>query len=477
MEAYPVHAEAPLTAAPARTIAIVGGGLSGTLLAVQLLRQARTPLRIHLLEREPRGCGRGVAYGTRAGCHLLNVPAGRMSAFPDDAGHFLAWAEARKDALLDPPWVPEVSATAFLPRRAYGDYLVAVLDAALRDAAPEVIFTRTDGEVLGLEAGAAHLTVWMKGGEALEAGHAVLALGNFPPGDPAEVPPDLARSGRYHGNPWAPGLLEALLDTRSCLLVGSGLTMADWATALSQAGYGGRIHVLSRRGLWPHAHRPVAPIPLLAEGAPTPETVRGWLRLVRGRVAATGGDWRGVVDALRPLTQGIWRDLPLDERRRFLRHLRPYWDCHRHRLAPPVAEHLAALLASGRLVRHAGRILGLDAEVAGVAVNLRPRGSAQVETLRVGAVVNCAGSESDYRKLESPLVRSLLDRGLIVPDALALGLQAGADGALVGADGRPSSVLSTLGPPQKGVLWETTAVPEIRLQAQRLAARLLAPGV
>ncbi|HWY24061.1 MAG TPA: hypothetical protein VNX47_04035, partial [Nevskia sp.] len=58
-------------------------------------------------------------------------------------------------------------------------------------------------------------------------------------------------------------------------------------------------------------------------------------------------------------------------------------------------------------------------------------------------------------------------------DALGLGLLTDAQGALLDRDGQASTWLYTLGPARKGQLWETTAVPEIRVQAQALARRLL----
>ena len=281
-------------------IAIVGAGCSGTLVAAHLLRQARQPLVVHLVERNPRQFARGVAYGTEADCHLLNVPAGNMSAFPGDPGHFLRWAKAHEASLLAGPCVGEVAAASFLPRRAYGDYLAWVLEQAERAAAPAVRLVRTLDEAVGLGIESEGVCLRLAGGETLRAGQAVLALGNFPPGNPPVADPSFYASARYHGNPWAPEVLAALLATESCLLVGSGLTMVDWAVTLNQAGYRGKIHVVSRRGFWPKAHRPGPPSAFAIEPRRQPAGVRGWLRAIRRHLRTSGEGWRSVIDALRP---------------------------------------------------------------------------------------------------------------------------------------------------------------------------------
>ena len=455
------------------TIAIVGAGFSGSLVAAHLLRQANSPLTVHLIERTPGQFGRGVAYSTVLDCHLLNVPARNMSAFPDDPEHFLRWARTREKELLSTPCVSEVSPDAFLPRSAYGDYIGAILNEAERGAGHGVRLERYLNEVVGLRDDGSALTLRLAHNGSRRADKAVLALGNFTPGDPPIGDGSFYRSPRYFSNPWAPNVLAGLWSSKSCLMIGSGLTMVDWAITLNQAGYRGTIHSVSRRGLWPQAHRKVDPVDFRIDPASSAPKLRSWLHQIHEFLRESGSDWRAAIDALRPSNQTLWKSLPLPEKRRFLRHLQPYWDCHRHRLAPVVAERLNRLVESGQLVGHAGRILGYQENESGVEVSIHYRGSDEVYRLQVDAVVNCSGSECNYRKLESPLIRDLLQQGLFHPDPLSLGLDVGSDGALVGANGEASNRLFSLGPPQKGVLWETTAVPEIRGQAANLARHLL----
>lgn len=454
-------------------IAIIGAGFSGSLVAAHLLQQGQRPLEITLFEKFPHQFGRGVAYGTTLGCHLLNVPASNMSAFPDDPGHFLRWAQAKPDWIIDPPWVTEVGPGSFLPRRCYGDYINDVLDAAESRAAAGVRLIRKSVKVSGALATPKGVLLHTADGAQQMADSVVLALGNFPPGDPSVAHPDFYESSRYHGNPWEPGLLVRVLETRSCLLIGGGLTMVDWVVALQQAGYQGRMHAISRRGLWPQAHASATPTAFSLDHDSGVPSVRAWLRALRRHISATGCDWRAAIDALRPVNQTLWSRLPLTEKRRFLRHLRPWWDCHRHRLSPVIAGKLQQAFEAGQLTRHVGRILEYRDRAEAVEVIIRPRGVDQPYQIEADVVLNCSGSESDYRQLGSPLIKSLLDQGLIRPDALRLGLEVARDGALIQQDGAPSNWLFSLGPPEKGMLWETTAVPEIRGQAAALAERLL----
>lgn len=453
-------------------IAIVGAGFSGTMVAVQLLRQAKQPLTVYLIEANQRQVGRGVAYGTDQDCHLLNVPAANMSAFPDEPTHFFDWAKAKESELLKSNWVTEVIPASFLPRRVYGDYLVDVLDKARQFAPANNRLERKIDKVVKIIIQAGQVGLDLLSGGTLQVQKVVLAIGNFPPGDPWVKNSDFYQSGRYFSNPWQSGLLAKLLNTQSCLLVGSGLTMVDWAIALMEAGYQGQIHSISRRGLSPQAHRPCPKAePSLAIA--TSRSVHSGLRQLRQLIRESGCDWRVVVDALRPASQTWWVSLPLLEQQRFLRHLRTYWDCHRHRLAPEIARRLDGIVGSGQLRQYVGRILEFHESSQGVEILIRKRGQAGLQTLNVDAVVNCSGSESDYRKLGCPLVKDLLDKQLARPDALALGLDVTGEGALIDGYGVASKQLFTLGPPQKGHFWETTAVPEIRGQAEKLAKTLL----
>jgi len=440
------------------TIAIIGGGFSGATLAAQLLRHSQESVSVVLID--PSDCpGRGVAYGTQYDWHLLNVVARDMSALDDDPEHFLRWAQANYDSGVGPE--------SFLPRRVYGQYITGLL----RETAglhPGRFFFKND-EAVSVEEVERGGVVHLRHGERVRADKIVLALGNFPPSDP-NLHGGTALGVRYIPYAWSAVALEGIAQDREVLVLGSGLTAIDQVLALRAREFGGTIHLLSRHGLLPQPHHSAAPWPRFWNEE-SPRTARGLLSLVRQQVRLaqrSGGDWRGVIEALRPFTSRIWQSLSVIEKRRFLRHLRPFWEIHRHRVAPEIDRLITYQLRSGQTRVHAGRIIRYEEGAYGVAVTYRQRGTGDHQHLFVDRVINCTGAETDCRKLISPLLKQLREGGLIRPDPLGLGLDVDENGALLNEHGAPSDFLYAIGPPRKGALWETTAVPEIRVQVREL---------
>lgn len=456
------------SAQPSR-IAIVGGGFSGTMTAVHLLRNAKEPLEIHIIERKPP-LGRGVAYGTRYGSHLLNVPAGKMTAFPSDPDHFLRYLNEHTELLAAEP-----TAGTFAPRKVYGAYVQSLLAAAEAKAPVESQVTQWTDEAVDLRFEGGEATLSLESGQELVVDRVVLAIGNFPPGHPNLADRGIFASERYVGDPWRKGNLDALKPDDTVLLIGSGLTALDLTLGMRERGHRGVVHMLSRRGQLPQRHKAADPYPAYLDGE-LPTTVRKLVRVVRTelkKAAAAGIDWRPVLDALRPKTQEIWRNLPLQEQQRFLKHVRPYWETHRHRMPPDAAGLADEMLSSGRMHLHSAKLISLIEKDGCVEATFRSRGDDSDQVLQVHRVINCTGPECDYRRMRHPLIASLLGQGLIRPDELGLGLDTDGEGALLDAEGKPSRELFTLGPLRKGTLWETTAVPEIRVQAEELAKTLL----
>jgi len=429
-------------------IAIVGGGFSGTLLAINLLRYG---VKVALIERNSAQLAKGVAFGTRRPEHLLNVRAANMSAFPDDAGHFLRWME----------FSATDEANRFVPRLTYGAYLRELLVQALgkAPATAQVV----DGEALSVDFEPGMARVHLAGGDVVECRSVVLALGNFPP-VPHPVLQDLP-AHLYYPDPWDAAAVTGLEGLDHVLVVGSGLTAADVVLSLESSGFKGKVTVLSRRGLRPHSHAESGPVVTPVQD---PDKRGSQLvREVRRRAAEVG--WRAAVDALRPHTQNIWRRHSLTAQASFLRHLRPYWDVHRHRLAPAVAQRLQDMEAAGRLQYVAGK-LGSAEELGGRAlVSYRPRGEEGIALLEVDRIYNCAGPDCDLGRVDLPLVRDLLERGSIRSDAHALGVDADHLGRVRSADGTAQERLLAVGPITKGEAWEIVAVPDIRRQVWGLA--------
>ncbi|MEO7603145.1 MAG: FAD/NAD(P)-binding protein [Sphingomicrobium sp.] len=429
-----------------RDVTIIGGGFSGTIVAAEL---ARSGVSAWLVEGDDR-LARGMAYATEEPAHLLNVPAHNMSAFADDPDHFLRRFEAiggKRDG--------------FAERRFYGAYLGDIL----REAQDSGKAIPVAGEAVGAERRDGIWEAALADGRRLRSRALVLAIGNEAPGGLAA----LDRAGdRYVRNPWgseaARSVEIAAQQDGGVLIVGTGLTMVDTVLSLDEAGFAGRMMALSRRGLSPRAHAAAEPAPVALGDVPQGSVAAlfRWLRTRSGRVG-----WRAAVDSLRPHSHVLWQSLKLDEQRRFLRHARPWWDVHRHRIAPAVAERIADLIATGRLEIAAGRIVAARPETGAVVVEIARRGSSAPKPYRFAAIINCTGPLHAISRSANPLLRSLLDGGAARPDALDIGIAVDERSRVAGAD-----QLWAMGSLTKGRYWEIIAVPDIRAQAAAIAAQI-----
>jgi uncharacterized NAD(P)/FAD-binding protein YdhS len=449
------------------TIAIIGAGFSGSLLALHLLRRCPSA-RILLIERNCQ-FGRGLAYATGNDSHLLNVPAGRMSAFHDRPHDFVEWLRRQEASGRDGT---PFDAGSFVPRRLFGAYVRHLLNSELKGGGADR-FELLRGEIVDIVEGG-QLLLTLDRGAVVEAHFAVMALGNFPPEPPPVADPWIYDSPWYKGDPWDADTLAGLNPDVPVLLIGTGLTMVDVTLSLLDRGHRGAVHALSRRGLLPRSHAPqggmaAAPLPALRP------SVSALTRRVRQEIARErqhGASWQAIIDALRPVTQELWLSLPPAERARFLRHMRPWWDVHRHRLPPEVARRVDLLLRLGRLTVAAGRISAYRERQNGIEVDYRTARAGTRQIGGIGRIINCAGPACDFDRIRNPLVERLLARGQARPDAQRLGLDVTLQGALTARDGAVSQRLFAVGPLTKGLLWEITSVPDIRRQCELLATHL-----
>jgi uncharacterized NAD(P)/FAD-binding protein YdhS len=462
-------------------VAVVGAGAAGTLTAVHLATEARRGDPLHLLLVDPAEPGRGVAYSTPDPRHLLNVPAGGLSAYPDQPEHFVAWLRREVWHRAGP--------ADFAPRAEYGRYLAATLADAVA-AAPDVELERVARRVVAVERADNGALLRYDDMTSAAVDAVVLATGIEAPGT-AWAPDGLRSSRRFVADPWAPGALDVLDahggaegSTDDVLLVGTGLTMVDLAATLARTGR--VLHAVSRRGRVPAAHttrchdsRPTPTIDALrdsltaAAASPEPPDRATLRRTVRDLVAAAvreRGDWRAALDVLRPVTGALWSRLCEDDRAELLRGDLAWWDLHRHRMPPLTAAATARMRAAGSLRVTADEVLAAEPTVDGRAVDVTLRSG---QRLTVAAVVNCTGPQGDVRRSADPLTRDLLASGTATAGPLHLGLRTRA-GRLVDATGSDATPLWTLGALRRGELWETTAIPEIRDQAAALAPTVLA---
>ena len=460
-----VVAEAPTE--PLATIAVVGGGASGTLAAVQLLRRSAPGLRVILIEKTGRP-GPGVAYGTGDEQHRLNVPAGQMIGLPDRPYDFLEWV--RQEA-------PDTQPQEYLARHTFGRYLSDLLDRTVTGASG-LFFERVTAEAVGVEPGepGAPAVVRLDDGQEIQADRVVLALGNGRPSDIPGIDPAVIDSGRYVGDPWAEGVLDQAVNDEVVLLIGSGLTMVDMAISLGGPG-GPEMQAVSRHGLLPRAHGDTMPVrgrPVALPDDRCSLTELTSRLLTEIAVAgARGEDWRVAFDSLRPITNDLWRSLDRRDQKRFVTDLSRIWGVHRHRMAPRVALRLERLKVNRRLRVRAASIERIELEGERVAVDLRLSNADAGDHILVDRIINCTGPTWDPRRIDLPVVNSLLEQGHLRADALGIGFDVDDDGALIDSEAEASRQIFAIGPLRNGVLLETTAVPEIGQQAELLADVLL----
>ncbi len=437
---------------------IIGGGASGVLFAYQLLRLGSSTFRVTLIEQRPE-IGRGLAYHTGNPEHLLNVRAANMSALPEEPDHFWRWLSTGDTNRCRDRY-------CFVPRRVYGDYIASLIRPLVSrgdDANGLRILT---SECVSVSENTDGVVVELANGAQLAGDVAILATGH----DSRKIP------AACYADPWAPSSAAEVGHDAAVLILGTGLTMVDYVLPLLREGHRGPIVALSRRGLMPKGHRRVPPLRIDEAQVPFGASASQLLRWFRQHVDANraqSGNWRGVVDGIRPFTQRLWRELPADSKRRFLEHARAWWDVHRHRMAPEVEARITKAIADHRLTLMAAKIVDISPNSTGAKVRYRRRGQTRIDSLDVGAIVDCTGIVKDPGATGNPAVRSLFNQGLARVDPLHIGLEVAPDCAIVNRNGSASRRLFAVGPLTRAAFWEIIAIPDIRNQCVQLAERMV----
>jgi uncharacterized NAD(P)/FAD-binding protein YdhS len=443
---------------PSFTAIVAGGGASGALLATRLVRKSSEARAIVVDPREH--LGRGMAYSTSHHEHLLNVPAGRMSAFAEEPEHFVAFLRER--------FGDRYGAASFVPRPVYGDYLEAIVRDARAFAGDRFTYERST--ILAATVDGSGVRAICEDGRVLQGDVLVLATGNASPAPWFRATADIVSGDRFFDSAWDERALMASDPEEGVLLLGTGLTAVDAVIGLRGNGHRGTIWMVSRRGLLPHEHRLFDAPPDANPDATSMHDLLDAFRAVATRPRA----WRAALDSLRPRTNVLWQALSVNDQRRFVRHVMPYWNVHRHRMAPEVAKTIANEISSGGLRMLAGRTGTFTQTDRGLRVPIRLRGNERTLELEVGRVINCSGPAHDFRKVENPLIGNLLAQGLMHPLQTGIGVDVAPSGALRDGNGIDSLAVFAIGPVRYGTLIETTAMPEIRAQAEELASLLVA---
>ena len=452
------------------TIAIIGGGLSGALVAYQLLRRGPKGMSIALVESRDK-IGLGQAYSTRQPDHLLNIPAGRMSSLPERPTAFADYLAGRSDVQTGDVPIAEF----YAPRHVFGDFTTGLVQEAI-SAGVGPKLRRVQGTVVAVERGDRHVVI-LSDGRQIIADTVVLALGNPPPRHPEGGGSWLQESSFYQHDPCRPDAFDEIGANTGILFLGTGLTMIDCVLTLRRRGHRGPMVAVSRHGLLPQPHtqgpRTARELPFDPDRPPGMASLLHAVRRRARQAEAGGHDWRGVMDGLRAAAEVTWRHMPHDQQARFLRHVRPWWEIHRHRVAPAVWAKISPLLASGQLRIVAARVRRYRPSEGGIEITAARRHTRDEIHLRGGLLVNCTGPNMDLDTVDDPLLRQLSDSGAIAPGPHRLGIDVNDELSAIGLDGTAQAGLYALGSMLRGRYWETTAVPEIGRQAADLAAILV----
>lgn len=448
-----------------KTIAIIGGGISGTLVVLNVLKHSHVPVSILWFDDKNSFC-KGLAYSTKNDEHLLNVRASNMSVFVDEPEHFVSWLLKHKFLY---------SATDFVPRSIYGNYVLSVFNELKHSAshgantitvkqfAEEVKSIRQENDEFIISATQNH-----------HVQQVVLGFGNFLPAHPLPlatkaISKEFIFSKRYYQNAFSPLLFQNATRCQHITIIGSGLTMVDVVMSLNKQHYQGKIQVISPHGYLPQAHLE-EPLPSIPSFINEREhyTLLQIVHLVNTQLKFAKANQlhiHSMIDALRPHVQRLWTGFSLDDKKQFLRHLRHKWGLARHRAPSQSIQVLNEYMKSQRLMVLKGRIFDIQSNTDGFDIYYSTKAN-QKNSFKTELIVNCTGPESDFEKIDLPLIKQLIKDGIIEADPLKYGLKSMPNGQI-------TNNLFTIGPPLKGILWESTAVPEIRIQAKQLVEMLL----
>jgi uncharacterized NAD(P)/FAD-binding protein YdhS len=443
-------------------VIIIGGGLSGALAAMKLAQLPGGP-EILLVEKNSELLGRGVAYQYDFTHQPLNVVAGGMSLFPDRPMDFVEWLESnhfKYNHLIE-----KVSPQEFIPRKIFGDYILENLERVKHEVKGRLQI-RIDEAISILNYGH-RKTVVLASGSSLHADDVVLALGNFPPADLFPDDNPVKNELRYYASPWSDKVYREIVGDEDILLVGSGLTAVDILLGLILRKFKGKVTMLSRRGRFPLPHDLSHPaFQILEPEIDHPRKMFLWIRdLIRKNPTIP---WPAILDGLRPFTKMIWLTWSTEEKKYFLLRIRPFWEIARHRIPAKSASLLNEMINAGQLELKKGYIVEAMAVDSGIEIVFcsGPHNIRQV----FHRVINCTGPESNYRKVRFPIISDLIGRGKVKTDELGLGIQCTPEGKIINDQGKIEEGLWCLGPMRKSVLWETTALRELREQASELAS-------
>lgn len=457
-----------------KTIGIIGAGFTGTMTAIQLIEKSSAALKIVLIN-ERESLNKGIAYNPYSEKHILNVITGKMSAYSDKPDHFLDWIMARPDFLEKDK---TLIANSFLPRKIYGEYLCEIWQQALKTAAEKKITVEViDSFVIDLDTSDTGVSLWLDNDATFSVDECIIASGSNIPRNPVIKNKTFYQSKNYFQNPWK---IESVKDTKkntAVLIIGNGLTMVDTVLGLLEQGFKGEIFSISPNGfnILPHRHNGLKYTKLteeLSEGLHLFELVKLVNKHIR-MVREYGVSAEPIIDSLRPHTQKIWRSFSEKDKELFMFRLRHLWGVARHRIPLHSYDKIQQLRFDGKLHINSGKIIDMNETEKGIQIDYFDKKEHARKNIQVSRVINCTGPETDFLNLDKSFLKNCVLKGILVQDNLKLGISTNIDTfQVIDAKGELHRNLFTLGSSLKGELWESTAVNELRGQADKLAEQL-----
>jgi uncharacterized NAD(P)/FAD-binding protein YdhS len=454
-------------------IAIVGVGFSGLMTAIHLLKNVEAPLTLHLIN-DTYDFGKGPAYSTKSIKHLLNVPTAKMSCFKDKPDHFLEWAHSLPKYMGH---TRDLLGRSFLPRQEFGQYLMDTWQKTLAAKRKDSIVNTITSQVTEISKKANKYLIHTNTSNTITVDYTILSIGHETPQNLPIENMAFYSSPLYIGNPWLEAAVRNIDPHQDILILGNGLTMVDTILSVMDSGYSGKIHTISPQGFAVLPHRfNYLPYEALTKEIKAPYELNELFALISKHVRLVGRLGYSpdpVIDSLRPMTQEMWAGLSEDDQRRFMRSVMPIWNKLRHRMAGHIYDYITGLRLKGQLLTCKGRFLNATENGKSITATILRKGDNTPLAISVGRMINCTGPDPDITRSANPLLRSLIAKGMIQPDKLKIGLAATDRWTLMGADGKEDERLYTLGVNLRGKYWESTAVPELRVQAEKLAKQVL----
>jgi uncharacterized NAD(P)/FAD-binding protein YdhS len=458
-----------------KKVAIIGCGFSGTMSAVHLIKNATQSFELILIDKR-KFFNKGIAYNPNSKNNLLNVTTVKMSAFQDQPYHFLDW-------LITLPqfhsFDRETVANTFVPRYFYGHYLEEIwFKTVVSKKANEPRITIIDSWVLDIESVGNDLLLVLNNDKKITVQYCIIATGNQLPENPVIINTRFIRSRRYFQNPWDVSTIVKPDDSLPVFIIGNGLTMVDTVFGLIENGFANQINTISSKGYILNPHGTSGPyISSILDELTGNLNLLAIVRIVNRHIKQAGKNGKtagSVVDAMRPITQKLWKNLTSGEKRIFMSRLRRMWDAARHRIPEHIHEAVGKLSESGKLLQYSGRITEIYETENSLMVRFFDNKQKTIKEIAVSSVINCGGPDTDLSRSVSGFPKICILKGMFRQDDLKLGIDVNPDTyEVIDRWNRPISNILAIGPLLKGVLWETTAIRELREQTEDVAKQLM----